>query len=33
VNNWFVDPTHGDYRFKTGVSFADIDFDKIGIQY
>jgi hypothetical protein len=32
-NPFFVDPTHGDYSFKTGVSFADIDINKIGIQY
>ena len=32
VNPLFVDPTHGDYRFKESGKFFEIDFSKIGLQ-
>ena len=32
-NPFFNDPTHGDYSFKDGVSFGNIDFTKIGLKY
>ncbi|MBR6807014.1 MAG: S-layer homology domain-containing protein, partial [Clostridia bacterium] len=32
VNDWFVDPTHGDYTFKDGFSFGGIDQSLFGRQ-
>ncbi len=32
VNPIFTDPTHGDYSFKDGANFFEIDFYEIGIQ-
>ncbi len=32
-NPFFNDPTHGDYSFKDGVSFGNIDFTKMGLKH